>query len=520
MSDTTDTKLKASQLRAILRHGGIEELSRLQCLSKEQQEAVANAAEDIAAEDAKATAIPGFEDFLRAEYNNIAQAHFQTHTSITRFFEFYLIVVGLPITLFGVIAKCVGDSTGTVGAQPAASSIQASSTYDRIVQIIGSPYGWIILVLSGVIAFVGLCMMAYIVNLRLDAMLYARAVNGIRKYFFDRVRLDVREQMAMRALPRSIHQPRYSEWPFFGWVVAAFTCLDSLYAIVVYLVIAAWCSIHGTWFWVILGVVFLLSAATHAMVYGRLVRYREWRYLKSRIIGVDIDGVLSDHEPKFCEILSRSCNKQLAPEQITKIPVHELNVGVTRDDEQRVFNDPEYWVSLKAISGSANRLNELREVFGYKVYIFTHRDWPNPMTFPKEPAVKKDLKRRWRKVVWFATANLPGTKWLRRRAMRQVTEHWLAKHGIKYDRLIIERGNVHMSDPAIVTDNRFVIAQKKQMRIFVEDDLAKAVKLAGICDIVFLLSHRYNDVEERALPPNVIRLASWDEIVRFIRDNL
>lgn len=304
MSDTSGKKLRASQLRAILRHGGIGELSRLLNLCHEQQEVGANTAEDISAEDAKATAISGCEEFLRAEYNNIAQAHLQTHTSITRFFEFYLIVVGLPITITGVILKFVGDSP----SQPATTSAQTISVYDRILQVINSPHGWLLLVLAAVVAVVGLCMMAYIVNLRLDALLYARVVNGIRKYSFDRVRLSIREQLAIRSLPRSIHQPRYREWPFFGWVSAAFTCFNSLYVVVVFLIVAVRLSLSGTWLWLELGVVSLLSTATHVAIYEWLAHYREWHYLKTRIIGVDIDGVLSDHEPKFCEVLAKACN--------------------------------------------------------------------------------------------------------------------------------------------------------------------------------------------------------------------
>jgi len=519
MSDTTKEERAASQLRATLRQGGLEELARLKGLSPEDLEAAAIATEGILAQDAKATATDGFEEFLRAEYNNIAQAHFQTHTSITRFFEFYLILVGLPITIAGVVLKCVADSPATA-ASPAVGAAQTVCASQRIIQVVNSEYGWFPFFLSTVIAVVGLCMMAYIVNLRLDALLYARVVNGIRRYFFDRVRMGVLEERTVRALPRSIHQPRYREWRFFGWVIVAFACLNSLYVAVPFLIVAVWLSLNGVWFWVGLGVTCLTSVVTHGIVYEWLVHYREWHYLRTRIIGVDIDGVLSDHEPKFCQILGRACNKTLKPEQITKIPVHELDVGVTRDDEHRVFNDPEYWVTLEDIAGAAGRLNELRDVLGFKVYIFTHRDWPNPSTFPKDRVIRKDLRRRWRKVAWFTTVKPRWLRYLRRRAMKRVTVRWLKKYGFKYDRLIIERGNVHMADPRVVTNNRFVIAREKQIRLFVEDDLFKAKKLSAICDVVFLLAHPYNQIKDDDLPGNIVRLTSWDAIFRFIRESL
>jgi len=43
------------------------------------------------------------------------------------------------------------------------------------------------------IAVVGFLVMIYIANLRMDAILYARTVNGIRKYFFDNAKTDLRQ---------------------------------------------------------------------------------------------------------------------------------------------------------------------------------------------------------------------------------------------------------------------------------------------------------------------------------------
>ncbi len=43
----------------------------------------------------------------------------------------------------------------------------------------------------------------------------------------------------------------------------------------------------------------------------------------------------------------------------------------------------------------------------------------------------------------------------------------------------------------------------------------KAIKLAYICDVVFLLKHRYN--MKMKLPNNVVPVSSWEEIYRLIR---
>src|SRR5438128_2260191 len=51
------------------------------------------------------------------------------------------------------------------------------------------------------------------------------------------------------------------------------------------------------------------------------------------IVGVDIDGVIGDHRKMFAEVLKRATGKQIDPEAITKIPVHQCReLEVTKDD--------------------------------------------------------------------------------------------------------------------------------------------------------------------------------------------
>ena len=51
-----------------------------------------------------------------------------------------------------------------------------------------------------------------------------------------------------------------------------------------------------------------------------------------------------------------------------------------------------------------------------------------------------------------------------------------------------------------------------------EDDLAKARKLADICDIVYLIDQPYN--QTLALPNNIVRVKNWTGIKQHIIDNL
>jgi uncharacterized HAD superfamily protein len=98
--------------------------------------------------------------------------------------------------------------------------------------------------------------------------------------------------------------------------------------------------------------------------------------------------------------------------------------------------------------------------------------------------------------------------------------------------LMIEKGNVYTLDPSIRTRNRFIESAKHEIRIFVEDDLEKAKKLALICELVFLIKHPYNRREYQVgeerpddwhmrddpeLPNNVIPVNGWQEIYRYVR---
>lgn len=106
-------------------------------------------------------------------------------------------------------------------------------------------------------------------------------------------------------------------------------------------------------------------------------------------------------------------------------------------------------------------------------------------------------------------------------AIELLTEQRLGKHEIEHDNVVIERGNVHTTDPAMLVRNRFAISARKKIAIFVEDDLQKALKLTAICELVFLMEHPYNQMQpEEEKPHNLITVKSWSDIYRFVRDNL
>jgi hypothetical protein len=193
-----------------------------------------------------------FEEFLLKEYDNIAQAHFNTVNTISAFFRYYLLIVALPVPLLALVTKERGllellHDLG--GAVPAASVL---------------------------IALVGLLVMCYVCNLRFDALLYARAVNGIRKHFAENSGLGPEALKAFLVLPTKTDKPPYFEGRYFLFVVLAFALLDSAYPFGGLLFWVDWCCARWVSAFVVAGGFFAL----HLLAYWWLSVWRERQYLK------------------------------------------------------------------------------------------------------------------------------------------------------------------------------------------------------------------------------------------------
>jgi uncharacterized HAD superfamily protein len=431
---------------------------------------------------ADATKARSYEDFLLAEYASISQAHFNTNTAIGAFFKNYLAIVGIPMTIVGVLFSYFSKSGSATVSLP--------------------DYAFAIHAISWLVGAIGLCVMLYVINLRLDALLYARHVNGIRQYFSNRFQVEVESEFATRVLPRSISLPRYFELAYFVPVITVFALLDTFYPLCASFALdlartgnAAFHAWPLGWLWRCL-LFFLL----HFVLYYVLVRHRETAYLRSSTMGIDIDGVLNLHREHFCDRLRLIRRKHLAPASINVIPVHSIpGTDVTEDDEKAVFNDPSYWSEMPVFPSAPDWLERIKSVLGYKIVLFTRRPWPNRAGFPQ--GQEREFDERWDKIHHGASQG--------RSAIEELTHAWLHRHGIRFDNVTVEVGK----SPELT---RFALAQQGLFRVFVEDDLGNATKLARHCDLVFLVNHPYNQANGNAIPNNIIRVSDWREIYQKI----
>ena len=102
-----------------------------------------------------------FDEFQLEEYRNISQAHFKTIETISIFFRYYLLIMSIPIIIAGFFVK------------PEAFEIYVAGYYQ------------IFALLLIIISLLGCGMLGWAIILRMDGVLYARTINGVRKYFYN-----------------------------------------------------------------------------------------------------------------------------------------------------------------------------------------------------------------------------------------------------------------------------------------------------------------------------------------------
>jgi uncharacterized HAD superfamily protein len=192
--------------------------------------------------------------------------------------------------------------------------------------------------------------------------------------------------------------------------------------------------------------------------------------------------------------------------------------------------------------GVGDVLNSLKNSFNLRIHIFTNRPWPIYLSTDSNDFISENkkswleqeklfstrtysdnncsqkIKRLFRSVTKFFPYRIKSVKMLLKKTteLEKITQIWLDKNGISYNKLVVEFGNEEVSAPNAHIYNRFYAARKMPIKYFVEDDLRKAKKLSYICDFVFLINHPYN--QDDNLPSNVIRVDSWREILQQMRD--
>lgn len=397
-------------------------------------------------------------NYYNVEFEMLKDAHFQTSQKIISFFQYALLIFSAPLALL--------------------TSNSISKT------LLGTVF-----ILIGIIE---VFVISYLSSLRAEALLYARQINRIRNVLYSEHILgeNVEDIHNRKILLSQDQKPDYNDRGQFFYIVIVLGCFSAFYSSFgAYKLLQSFfpSSCYRLLSVAVALCMFLISLFS----YYRVCLHKEnGEDYYSRIIGVDIDGVLNKHEITFAKICNIINETTLSPSEITTLPVHNSGI-ISLKQEQAVFRTKEYWDEQVLAEGAHYYLiEEIMNEYGYKPYIFTWRDW----------SVKNDINGK------NVSYNL-----------KRETKAWLESNQIKYKKIRFEKGNVDRPVSGFHHKywTRFFFSKRYRIRFFVEDNVFNARKLSKICEYVFLINHQYN--QEENLPYNIIRVDNWKEILDWVK---
>ena len=470
------------------------------------------------------------KDFLKSEYETIAKAHFDVSNRVSQFFQYLLIIYSAIFLL----------STENPLTSMFFNAMNPTASINGLVPKQGSNLITTVLCIS--ISMIGFIIMLYMCQLRNEALLYARHINGIRKIVYNHCKVDPIEVSKSSILPTQTSQPRFLDKMQFVYIVIVIAIINSLFLFM---------GLHETQIndWIALynrvfshNVMLLPSSATyylyllvpcffaiHFLIYCKIARKSELgEYNYKYIIGVDIDGVIADHRIQFCNIYNKKYKKDILPEQLVALPVRYAGIGITEEEEQAVFTSFEYWDTMGAFSDAVKEIRRLRNELGYKISVFTWRDWDvfDENKGDKRVNIKKYTQTWLKRKLRLSNEELKdrgfrfNIKNISKMGFIRFIKKWIRMKSYNkkpYNSFCFELGNIESpyGMRRYRTNNRFTKSQKKAIMYFVEDNLKNALRLSNICKYVFLINHPYN--QRTILPYNVIRVNNWGEITSHIR---
>jgi hypothetical protein len=186
-------------------------------------------------------------DFMITEYERISSAYFGLRDQVNEWFKAYLTLVGFPLTVLAAVLKF--------------SSNNISVTLTSLPDIVS---GLLILV-----SFLGFFVTLTIISMRMEMILYARTINGVRRYFAnaDTKLIDYLILPTCDAKP-----PFYESWRAMFWQVLVIGIMDGIIMIVGVLSLPRF-----GWVWsLLIGIAFIIA---HWLVYRVMacVKEKGWR---------------------------------------------------------------------------------------------------------------------------------------------------------------------------------------------------------------------------------------------------
>lgn len=179
----------------------------------------------------------------------------------------------------------------------------------------------------------------------------------------------------------------------------------------------------------------------------------------SKVIGLDLDGVLADIASEFLKYVKMEYALDFRIDDIKSYDATEWS-GLNHEQIKHIFSNTDIFKTVGQVPFSIEATKILQNT-GWKILIITFRPWHD------------DLK--------------------------QETQEWLVRNGYCYDSL-------HFSD----SHDKTRYAHEHDIKVFVEDRRESAELMSRVCDKVYLLNCPYNFGSIRE---NVCRVNNWQEII-------
>lgn len=206
-------------------------------------------------------------DFLLAEYENVAKAFFNTYELGAKWIRYYMLIAAVPFAFITVVYREKGGF----------------NLFDIKEDTIAVAF-LIVGMLNVFVSYI-------IIDLRLDSVLYARTVNGVRKYFvaneftgqenFEKKQEDFLRKYVV--LPIDINKPLFfKRGGDLSVLVLIMGIVNSFYISVGFLQVGAisnFVSLYFTYFTRCL-IIFLLVFILHFVFYNVAARNKENSYCK------------------------------------------------------------------------------------------------------------------------------------------------------------------------------------------------------------------------------------------------
>lgn len=187
------------------------------------------------------------DKFMLKEYERISEAHFNTSNQISSFFKYYLTLMSVP----GLFVIYINKDNAKVQYILSANAGNPSAP----------DLGWLCVFIS----IIGLFLTFYLTKLKFDHILYARTVNGIRKYYVYR-NVELKQYLV---LPINVEKPSFVGFGF-GSLILVNGIVNSSYIAVGLMLLNVQCHlVYGA-----------ISLVLHIVGYLVLGRIEERKVLK------------------------------------------------------------------------------------------------------------------------------------------------------------------------------------------------------------------------------------------------